>query len=190
MAEWKTDPLIRLVIAEIRALWEELRSPDRPILFRVEQRSASGPPVASSMGRLVNVWLFDDYGIRLAPILRREAHGFGEPRGGYDRYGLVQFEVDASRSRVALSYRVGPSLVGEIVYDVERDGDSYGNSDAVVVASAVLTGVPCHYQHREGWKARATDVVRACLRLITRWASGGGGRSRPRTRRRTSRRRM
>ena len=123
MAEWKTDPLIRLVFAEIRALWEELRSPDRPILFRVEQRSSSGPSVASSMGWLVNVWLFDDYGTRLAPILRREAHDFGEPRGKYHRYGLIQFEVDADRSRVALTYRVGPSLVGELVYDVERNGD-------------------------------------------------------------------
>ena len=67
--------------------------------------------------------MFDDYGVRLAPILRREAHDFGEPQGGYDRYGFVQFEVDADGSRVALAYRVGPSLVGEIVYDIERDGD-------------------------------------------------------------------
>lgn len=123
MAEWKTDPLIRLVFAEVRAFWEELRSPDRPLLFRVEQRTASGPSAASATGRLVNVWLFDDYGVRLAPILRREAHDFGEPQGGYDRYGFVQFEVDADGSRVALAYRVGPSLFGEIVYDIERDGD-------------------------------------------------------------------
>ncbi len=123
MAEWKTDPLIRLVFAEIQALWEELRSPDRPILLRVEQREASVSSVASSVGRLINVWLFDDYGMRLAPILRREAHDFGSLRGGYDRYGLVRFEVAADRSRVALTYRVGPSLIGEIRYEVERDGD-------------------------------------------------------------------
>jgi hypothetical protein len=124
MAEWKHDPLIRLVFVEIGALWEEFPAPARPLLFRVEERMPAASRGDSVMGRLVNVWLFDDHGVRLAPILRREAHDFGETRDGLHRYALVLFQISTDRTHVRLKYTLGPRIAGEIEYDVlESQGE-------------------------------------------------------------------
>jgi len=119
MAQWKSDPVIGLVFAEITALWKLSTSSGGPILLRVEERDSVGTESAASPGRLVNVWLFDDHGVRLAPILRREAHDFGATRDGYHSYGLVRFVLSTDRTLVTLTYWLGPSIGGELVYEVQ-----------------------------------------------------------------------
>jgi hypothetical protein len=123
MAEWKTDPLMRLVLAEVQALWDENRAPDRPVLLRIEQRQSSRRDRADAKGPLIHVWLLDDYGLRLAPILRREPHDFGVTRGEFSRYGLVRFHIATDRTHAAIEYRLGPSIHGHMNFEVEGEGD-------------------------------------------------------------------
>ena len=123
MATWKSDPLIQVVFAEVQALWDDLDHPERPLLLRVEERTPATWGGSPSTGGLRNVWIFDDHGARLAPILRHEDHEFGPPHGEFSRYGLVQFAVRRNSAELALRYHLGPSIAGEIHYGIERDGD-------------------------------------------------------------------
>ena len=119
MSTWKTDPVVRLIFAEIDALWKALAPETRPLLLRVEQRPDDGRAGACD-GRLANIWLFDDHGARLAPILRREPHDFGPDQAGYHRYGLIEFAVCADLTGANLRYRFGPLVGGELDYAIEH----------------------------------------------------------------------
>jgi len=123
MAHWKTDPLYRRILDEARALWGELPLGDRPELIRIEERGASTWGDANPSGRLVDVWLLDDAGVRLVPILRREGHDFGPTRGIYSRFGLLRFVIAPDRGQVGLEYRLGPEIGGELLYHVEGEGE-------------------------------------------------------------------
>lgn len=116
MPKWKSDPLYREVFAEIRALWDEVEGRGGPLLFRVEERSPSSRPT--------EVWLYDDAGFRVVPMLRREPHDYGPASGGFHRFGLVWFLVADDRRKLTLGYRLGPQITGEILYEVETEGDA------------------------------------------------------------------
>src|SRR4051794_793641 len=110
MTNWKTDPLYRQILGEARALWGELAPEDRPELLRIEERKGTPWDELSPSGRLIDVWLLDDSGIRLVPILRREAHEFGPTRGAFSRFGLVRFAIALDLTQVGLEYRLGPEI--------------------------------------------------------------------------------
>lgn len=122
MASWRQDGLYFAVLQEARALWDVLPTSSRPLLLRVEERLPI--PWSSSMGsgRIGNLWLVDDHGARLAQILRNEPHEFGPTSGDFSRYGLVRFAMSEDREEVVMDYELGPSISGEIHYDIERDG--------------------------------------------------------------------
>ena len=123
MGNWKTDPVYQGVFEEIQALWADLDTSVRPLLFRVEERepktSWDGP---TTRGSVLRVWLYDDAGARLTPLLRKEDHDFGETRGEFSLYGLVKFSIEADRSQLVLGFQLGPEVKGELTYDVEEDG--------------------------------------------------------------------
>jgi hypothetical protein len=123
MAKWKTDPLLRAILSEASALWAELDEARRPQLLRVEQRSPDDSGEPDLDGSLQDVWMIDGAGVRLAPILRRERHDPGATRGDYSQFGLVRFSVSEDGLRVALDFRLGPEIGGEIAYEVEGQGD-------------------------------------------------------------------
>src|SRR5437868_820081 len=104
MSTWKTDPLIDAIFSEIAALWDELAGPNRPQLFRVEERAIQ-PWEAVGSGRLRNIWVFDGHGARLATILRREEHDFGAVRGDFSQFGLVRFAANEDGTELVFDYR-------------------------------------------------------------------------------------
>ena len=124
MANWKTDPLHRAILGEAQALWAELEESHRPQLLRVERRSSHETGEADLDGSVLDVWMIDDSGVRLAPILRREPYDPGETDGDYSQFGLVRFSVSEDGLRVALDFRLGPRVGGDIGYDVEGEGDA------------------------------------------------------------------
>lgn len=123
MANWKSDPLYRQILGEALALWGELDPDDRPELLRIEERKGTTWDDLDPSGLILDVWLLDDSGIRLVPILRREEHDFGSARGAFSRFGLVRFAIGPDSSQVGLEYRLGPAIGGEIIYEVEGEGD-------------------------------------------------------------------
>ncbi|MDB5349899.1 MAG: hypothetical protein JWN86_1146 [Planctomycetota bacterium] len=124
MLKWKTDPLYRQILDETRALWAKLASDARPELLRIEDRAPVPHEAPIFSGRVVDVWVLDDTGLRLVPILRREAHEPGATRGEFFRFGLIRFSINARRNRVDLEYQLGPTIHGDLSYDVEGEGSS------------------------------------------------------------------
>jgi hypothetical protein len=121
--KWKHDPIYVCLFEEIGALWADLDRSTRPTLLRVEEHepktSWNGPTLD---GRTMSIWIYDDFGARLAPILRREDHNFGGTRDDFYVYGLVKFAIESGRDGALLEFRLGPEIRGEIRYDIEEDG--------------------------------------------------------------------
>jgi hypothetical protein len=129
MAVWKTDPLYRLIFREIELIWlrvhedcEQSRA-WQPEAFRIEEHSLSDWDDSSHSRTLKDIWIFDDFGPRLFPGLRRVPHEAGEERGAFWQFGRIRFHISADRSYVALSYDLGPNESRDMGYDVESTGD-------------------------------------------------------------------
>ena len=122
MSSWKSEPLYCAILHEVQALWEDLEGSGRPMLLRIEERTAPPWDGSPALGQLRNVWVFDAHGPRLAPILRHEEHDFGPTTGEFSRFGLVRFAASRDGGTLTFEYRLGPSIMGEIHYGIEREG--------------------------------------------------------------------
>ena len=123
MTSWKNDPLHREIFHEVRSLWDEVDEATRPLLYRVEERPSQDFSQPGRSSRPAEVWIYDDSGFRVVPLLGAQAHEFGAVRRGCFEYGLVWFAIASDRAKVRLAYCLGPEVFGEITYEVELDGD-------------------------------------------------------------------
>jgi len=123
MTRWKSDPLYCRIFAEIACLWSELDPNRRPQALRIEEHFSIDWQDPSALSFLDAVWMYDDFGFRSVPGLRRETYEPGDSRGEFFRFGLVRFVVADDRSHVSLSYRLGPEIGGDIVYEIVGQDD-------------------------------------------------------------------
>jgi len=126
MATWKTDPLYRLVFREVDQLWQHLQLDAQhgvPEALRIEEHSSSDWEEAPHSATLKDVWIHDQFGLRLFPGLRRVPHEFGEPRGDTWQFPLVRFSISPDRSQVAFAYEAGADRRHDVEFSVEGTGD-------------------------------------------------------------------